>query len=723
MTITRRQAVARMNTHLFIAHVRDHALLSSAFATDLRTTFDWFGNACAAMFTDLSARGTSQALGSTLVKTLDARKIAEQIVSTLSDPMAGKLEGTYRKNYQRILGQTVNTINNVTNLGVGVSDPAQRRILETGGKRAGLIDIEKSAHTAIFNAINEGNQAGMNPRDIARTIRSDVPAGRFVNSGSGYRAQLVARTETNWAQNLSSITAYRESDVVSSVTAMDGDSDEECAARDGQEFSFDDAETEMENEHPNGTLAFAPSVTSDFSPPSEGAPDIEAQDLASDLVALATPETAGRTLDGMAIKNIKECEKQISKAIENISGVHEEPKRAFAVQARTSLDMKASLRGVFQWTTEAQPQVKVNSRLGDGQARATTYHELGHWLDFSTKSGRTTYASESRVSPYKDVMAAIERSEKSPAKLRADASLGSADYRTYLATPREMFARAYSQYMATAANDEAAQIILEAQRTQWAAKDFEKIHEAFDKNLKELGLRGEKPLPLPERPAPIPRAPSVPRTPPARAPVRPIRPARPARPAAGARRLSSTVHVAGGGSNIDRMRQVREAVKKVSTVHNLPSHAENVRVSLKLPKDTPAGIFGTYEPRGAISIGRADPIVTRVSTYQQLGRYTDFQLGKGEFASARSSGPIRDIVETLKAANRISGRYSPEYFNQLMQDNEIFSRGYAQYVATKLGDTEALSMLRSADTQWSANAFEELMPLFDSLFSSEGLLL
>ncbi len=40
------------------------------------------------------------------------------------------------------------------------------------------------------------------------------------------------------------------------VEAIDGDGDEECAARDGQEFSIADADGI--EDHPNGTLDWVP---------------------------------------------------------------------------------------------------------------------------------------------------------------------------------------------------------------------------------------------------------------------------------------------------------------------------------------------------------------------------------------------------------------------------------------------------------------------------------
>jgi len=88
-----------------------------------------------------------------------------------------------------------------------------------------------------------------------------VPAGRFVNAGPKYRAELIARTETKYAQNVSSVLAYRQSPAVIAVQVLDaqlGPTDEECELLDGRVVSLDEAERLAEEEHPNGTRNFAP---------------------------------------------------------------------------------------------------------------------------------------------------------------------------------------------------------------------------------------------------------------------------------------------------------------------------------------------------------------------------------------------------------------------------------------------------------------------------------
>lgn len=72
-----------------------------------------------------------------------------------------------------------------------------------------------------------------------------------------YRSELIARTETMDAYNAAALGSYDEFGVTE-VEASDGDEDDECASRDGQTFSIDDADGI--EDHPNGTLDWIPVV-------------------------------------------------------------------------------------------------------------------------------------------------------------------------------------------------------------------------------------------------------------------------------------------------------------------------------------------------------------------------------------------------------------------------------------------------------------------------------
>ena len=70
-----------------------------------------------------------------------------------------------------------------------------------------------------------------------------------------YRAEMIARTELMSSYNDATLGSYTDADVTQ-VQAIDGDGDEECAARDGQTFDIDEADGI--EDHPNGTLDWVP---------------------------------------------------------------------------------------------------------------------------------------------------------------------------------------------------------------------------------------------------------------------------------------------------------------------------------------------------------------------------------------------------------------------------------------------------------------------------------
>lgn len=132
-------------------------------------------------------------------------------------------------------------------------------ILREGGMRVGLLDIEKQLRDSIYKALAEAREAGEGWAEAANRIRRYVPSGRFVKAGTGYRSQLIARTETSNAQRQVQLKAYEAHPEVKAVELMDGllsDSDAECEARNGEVVSF--AEAEAIEEHPAGTLMFMP---------------------------------------------------------------------------------------------------------------------------------------------------------------------------------------------------------------------------------------------------------------------------------------------------------------------------------------------------------------------------------------------------------------------------------------------------------------------------------
>jgi hypothetical protein len=174
--------------------------------------------------------------------------------------LASVLRVIYADTAQTSLQNVATTLNRI------VPNKAVARItddlLTYGGER--IVDINARTLQAISLELAEGTRRGYT---IAQLI-DGVPAEDFrgvlnvgLDNGVGVwgdaRAETIARTETALSYNRAALNGYREFNV-RQVTAIDGDTDAECAARNGSTFSLDDAYGIAD--HPNGTLDWVPVV-------------------------------------------------------------------------------------------------------------------------------------------------------------------------------------------------------------------------------------------------------------------------------------------------------------------------------------------------------------------------------------------------------------------------------------------------------------------------------
>ena len=165
----------------------------------------------------------------------------------------------YKAAYLRVAHTTVGTINAHTGLGINLTDNMEREIVSSGGKRMGLVDIEAQTKDAMFKSLSEGRALGEGADAMAARIRDQVAAGPW--STSAIRAKVIARTETKFAQNKSSITSCQGGAGIVGMTCIDaqlGPTDEECEDLNGQDVSFEEADQLAQDEHPNGTRSFIP---------------------------------------------------------------------------------------------------------------------------------------------------------------------------------------------------------------------------------------------------------------------------------------------------------------------------------------------------------------------------------------------------------------------------------------------------------------------------------
>ena len=133
-------------------------------------------------------------------------------------------------------------------------------LLETAGTR--ITDINERTRDALTAQLIEGTRRGYSIDQLVNGVESEAyPGIRNAVLGNGtpvfdpYRAEVIGRTETMLSYNRASVRGYGEFGV-REVQAIDGDGDEECAARDGRVFSIEDAYGIAD--HPNGTLDWIP---------------------------------------------------------------------------------------------------------------------------------------------------------------------------------------------------------------------------------------------------------------------------------------------------------------------------------------------------------------------------------------------------------------------------------------------------------------------------------
>jgi len=247
---------------LIVQLYKDQSHLAGIFEPEVKKAFNKIGDVAASVWLRISEqRGIDYAksLKSIIDDEVYAQLVLDELMSELD--YTELLSGTYKTHFLRTARQTYDTINTVTGLAINLTDPAELRIAEAGGKHLGLIDLTEEIKTSLFQTLSEGREAGEGPIAVARMIRDKIPAGPW--SSVQIRSRIIARTETKYAQNVASLEAYRESDTIESLQVWDGQlptSDDECIERNGDIVTFAEAEEMNITEHPNGTLSFAPVI-------------------------------------------------------------------------------------------------------------------------------------------------------------------------------------------------------------------------------------------------------------------------------------------------------------------------------------------------------------------------------------------------------------------------------------------------------------------------------
>lgn len=197
------------------------------------------------------------------------QKSDELIVAMILDKLgipawATDLRQTYQGQYGSI-AEAGEAAWSDAGVGSALPDQVARAIVAAGGRRAGLIDLSGQTRTALFEALAKGRAAGEGAEALASRILSLVEAGP--SSSPEIRARRIARTETKYAQNISTIERARAAGVTSFIVfdgrLGPGRSLITHMARNGSVVGIAEAEQMAADEHPNGTLSFAPHFEED----------------------------------------------------------------------------------------------------------------------------------------------------------------------------------------------------------------------------------------------------------------------------------------------------------------------------------------------------------------------------------------------------------------------------------------------------------------------------
>lgn len=191
-------------------------------------------------------------------------KVDELLVETILDRLGigvhrTTFQGVYEAHYIGVAKKVAEAAG-LAGIGGALPDPVARSIAAAGGRRSGLVDLSKQSRTALFDAIAAGRAEGEGAEALAARIAQHIEAGPWTSLET--RARTIARTETKYAQNISTIerakAASVERFIVFDGRLGPGRSLPDHIARDGSIVTADEASQMAADEHPNGTLSFAP---------------------------------------------------------------------------------------------------------------------------------------------------------------------------------------------------------------------------------------------------------------------------------------------------------------------------------------------------------------------------------------------------------------------------------------------------------------------------------
>lgn len=136
-----------------------------------------------------------------------------------------------------------------------VTDAAVNQILVDAAQR--VVRIDETTRQAIAEQLRVGQALGFSTYEIAHgkpEVGYRGIDGLYDETWQG-RADMIARTELQHAQNEATLNRYAATGMVDQVEIVDGDYDAACAARNGRVVSISERPQLL---HPNCTMSLVP---------------------------------------------------------------------------------------------------------------------------------------------------------------------------------------------------------------------------------------------------------------------------------------------------------------------------------------------------------------------------------------------------------------------------------------------------------------------------------
>jgi hypothetical protein len=265
--------------------------LNAAYIPELTDGFEEIADRCVAAYESTKGRAPEGRKAEELSPSDEMELETEAAAIFAAATQSGNLSDAllWKAHYIATTKATIGNMSAIYGISLDLPDEVQREVIAKGGRHFALVNVDKQTQDGIYKALAEARTQGLGPREAARLIRYNVEgAGMYPGvykdaydraiargwsdikaQGAGdkaarqYRAEVISRTETKYAQNVSTLESAKASGTFDSMLAFDsqkGSFDDECDERNGQYFSFDDAEAETEKEHVNGTLSWSPAI-------------------------------------------------------------------------------------------------------------------------------------------------------------------------------------------------------------------------------------------------------------------------------------------------------------------------------------------------------------------------------------------------------------------------------------------------------------------------------